>query len=213
MEDRLSITSADSIISSEEFEIVPEKPISSPNLPITPTLNIAHGNLDDLKQTLTEVLHEPDVNTDKQIQSTSPSIHVTGSGSTMESENIMRIDTARKVGQSTFYDKDEVDSSVTTEKADDMKPETDDDGIYILYYNFIHIHYIFKGFFVIDSLAVSDIDQDCTVFNGVTYLGAANINAPRSEAEIHRNMSVLNSAPGGLKVSVSVPICSEGVVV
>lgn len=132
MEDRLSITSADSIISSEEFEIVPEKPVSSPNLPNTPTLNIAHGNLDDLKQTLTEVLYEPDVNSGRNTQSLSSSIRVIGSSSAMDSENI-KIDAARKVGQSTFYDnKDEHVSSVATEKADDMKPETletDDDGM------------------------------------------------------------------------------------
>lgn len=64
---------------------------------------------------------------------------------------------------------------------------------------------------------MSDIDQDCTIFSGITYLGAATINAPKSEVEIHRNMSELNSISDpssvGLKVSVSVPSCSEGLVV
>ncbi|XP_055687734.1 rab GTPase-activating protein 1-like isoform X2 [Lutzomyia longipalpis] len=62
---------------------------------------------------------------------------------------------------------------------------------------------------------VSEIDQDCTIFSGVTYLGAANINAPKSETEIHRNMSELNNISNavGLKVSVSIPTCSEGLVV
>lgn len=40
---------------------------------------------------------------------------------------------------------------------------------------------------------MSDIDQDCTVFSGVTYLGCAKIDAPKSETEILRNMSELNS--------------------
>lgn len=66
-------------------------------------------------------------------------------------------------------------------------------------------------------VSVSDIDQDCTIFSGITYLGAATINAPKSEVEIHRNMSELNSISDassvGLKVSVSVPSCSEGLVV
>lgn len=64
---------------------------------------------------------------------------------------------------------------------------------------------------------MSDIDQDCTIFAGVTYLGAAAINAPKSEIEIHRNMSELNqiseASDVGLKVSISIPTCSEGLVV
>lgn len=71
---------------------------------------------------------------------------------------------------------------------------------------------------------MSDIDQDCTIFAGVTYLGAATINAPKSEVEILRNMAELNASSTaggasnsggnvGMKVSVSIPICSEGLVV
>lgn len=68
-----------------------------------------------------------------------------------------------------------------------------------------------------DEPTVSDIDQDCTIFAGVTYLGAATINAPKSKVEIQRNMAELNAtaaaADHGMKVSVSIPSCSEGVVV
>lgn len=62
---------------------------------------------------------------------------------------------------------------------------------------------------------MSEIDQDCTIFSGVTYLGAASINAPKSDVEILRNMSELNSISDavGIKVSISIPICSEGLVV
>lgn len=63
---------------------------------------------------------------------------------------------------------------------------------------------------------MSDIDQDCTEFSGVTYLGSVKINAPRSEVEILRNIAEMNShvtPTGGLKVAVSVPSCSEGYVV
>ena len=62
---------------------------------------------------------------------------------------------------------------------------------------------------------VSDIDQGCTIFAGITYLGAANINAPKSEQEIQRNMSELNSETisAGLKVSVSIPMTSDGLIV
>jgi len=59
------------------------------------------------------------------------------------------------------------------------------------------------------------VQQDCTIFSGVSYLGAAAINAPRSEAEIQRNMSILNeqSSEQAIKVSVSVPSSSDGTVV
>nr|CAH7713682.1 unnamed protein product [Callosobruchus chinensis] len=62
---------------------------------------------------------------------------------------------------------------------------------------------------------VSDVDQECTIFSGVTYLGAAAINAPKSEAEIQRNMAILNeqSMEQGIKVSISVPSSSQGLVV
>ena len=65
------------------------------------------------------------------------------------------------------------------------------------------------------SVVVSDIDQDCTEFAGVTYLGSAKINAPKSENEILRNINEMNShsQSNGMKVSVSIPSCSEGYVV
>lgn len=60
---------------------------------------------------------------------------------------------------------------------------------------------------------MSDIDQDCTEFAGVTYLGSKAINAPKSENEILRNICELNANSGGFKVAVSIPSCSEGFVV
>lgn len=64
---------------------------------------------------------------------------------------------------------------------------------------------------------VSDIDQDCTSFSGVTYLASATINAPKSEMEIQRKITELNTIHGdddvGLKVSISVPSCSDGLIV
>lgn len=69
--------------------------------------------------------------------------------------------------------------------------------------------------YYIALLLVSDVDQDCTIFAGVTYLGAAAINAPKSEGEIQRNMAILNeqSSEQGIKVAVSVPCSSQGLVV
>lgn len=61
---------------------------------------------------------------------------------------------------------------------------------------------------------LSDIDQECTIFSGVTYLGATRINAPKSEKEILQKVAEMNaSSPLGMKVSVSIPTRSEGLVV
>lgn len=63
---------------------------------------------------------------------------------------------------------------------------------------------------------MADVQQDCTIFNGVTYLGAANINAPKSESEIQKNMAILSAEQTvnlEIKVSVSVPSSSQGSVV
>ncbi|XP_076673714.1 GTPase activating protein and centrosome-associated isoform X1 [Andrena cerasifolii] len=95
---------------------------------------------------------------------------------------------AKKVGHSQFYD---VSSCmIASEKQDIMKPE--------------------------DYTDEAHVQQECTIFNGVTYLGSATINAPKSECEIQRNMSILNAEQSlnlGIKVSVSVPSSSQGSVV
>ncbi|KAK9306336.1 hypothetical protein QLX08_003024 [Tetragonisca angustula] len=100
---------------------------------------------------------------------------------------------SKKVGQSKFYDV--TSCVVASEKQDIMKPED----------------YIDEE---INSLA--HVQQECTIFNGVTYLGSAAINAPKSECEIQRNMNILNAEQSlnlGIKVSVSVPSSSQGSVV
>lgn len=63
---------------------------------------------------------------------------------------------------------------------------------------------------------VSDVDQECTVFSGVSYLGAQNISDPKSESDIQRIMKELSSMPesrDGIAVSISIPVCSQGLVV
>ncbi|XP_045456212.1 rab GTPase-activating protein 1-like [Melitaea cinxia] len=106
-------------------------------------------------------------------------------------------DSCRHVGGSRFYEAVEGSSAVVTstpsptEKQDHMKPiESDED--------------------------VSDVDQECTVFSGVSYLGAQNIADPKSETDIQRIMKELSSMPenrDGIAVSISIPICSQGLVV
>lgn len=101
-----------------------------------------------------------------------------------------------RVGRSIFYDC--LDASPMTERKDDgtksehcPAAETDEE--------------------------LSDIDQECTIFSGVTYLGTTGINAPKSEKEILQKVAEMNgsssASPHGMKISVSIPTRSEGLVV
>ena len=62
-------------------------------------------------------------------------------------------------------------------------------------------------------LTPMDDEEGTVVFTGVTYLGSATVNAPRSETEISRNMAVLNEQTQMvIPVTLSVPATSEGIV-
>uniref|UniRef100_A0A8C0BJ44 Rab GTPase-activating protein 1 n=1 Tax=Buteo japonicus TaxID=224669 RepID=A0A8C0BJ44_9AVES len=59
----------------------------------------------------------------------------------------------------------------------------------------------------------SEGDEDSVVFSKLTYLGCASVNAPRSEVEALRMMSILRSqCQISLDVTLSVPNVSEGTV-
>ncbi|GBP27826.1 Rab GTPase-activating protein 1 [Eumeta japonica] len=106
-------------------------------------------------------------------------------------------ETCRLVGGSKFYEvlddapSTENSTPSPTEKQDHMKPTESDDE-------------------------VSDVDQECTMFSGVSYLGTQNITDPKSESEIQRIMKELSAMPesqSGIAVSISIPVCSQGLVV
>ena len=81
-----------------------------------------------------------------------------------------------------------------------------------LFHDHYHTHHYFL--IAVERVHAEDGSGDYTIFNRVTYLGAASINAPRSEGEIQRNMAILNAQAQeqALEVSVSVPSNSEGYV-
>ncbi|XP_063707665.1 rab GTPase-activating protein 1-like isoform X2 [Culicoides brevitarsis] len=221
MEDNLSIKSSDS-----EYEIVPETPALNISLskdevdttkmdegrkegviPISPVLNIAaNGDIQELEKNLTEVIKECDVN-EKEDASDALSSSTTLKKpalcldnlpvATLETKNVQSPNSLttpdpNKVGQSVFYDC--MDASPAGETTPGTKTKERSDT---------------------DDEEVSDIDQECTKFSAVTYLGAVNINAPKSESEIRRKMSEMNAlcSNTGIDVSISVPNGPEGVVV
>ncbi|XP_026484545.1 rab GTPase-activating protein 1-like isoform X2 [Vanessa tameamea] len=113
---------------------------------------------------------------------------------TSQTNTVKNPESCRHVGGSKFYEVVDGTSAVTstpspTEKQDHMKPIESDD---------------------------EDVDQECTVFCGVSYLGAQNIADPKSETDIQRIMKELSSMPenrDGIAVSISIPVCSQGLVV
>lgn len=139
MEDSLSVKSNESIATSDEFDFVCDKPGSSK----TPTLNVANGDLDELKKKLTEVLQE-------QEPTTSPHKEMETIKQCNDNESTR---THTVVGQSKFYDCQNVEqgedalsanTSPSIEKQDIMKPElsseSDEEGKFshIFFTHFFH---------------------------------------------------------------------------
>ena len=60
--------------------------------------------------------------------------------------------------------------------------------------------------------AITPIDKVCTLFSRIFYLGASTVNAPKSEAEVMRNMSILKSQESetAIEIVLSVPRTAEG---
>lgn len=143
MEDSLSVKSNESIATSDEFDFVCDKPGCSK----TPTLNTANGDLDELKQKLTEVLQE---------QEPMP----TPVQSQKDMDAIKHETTHTVVGQSKFYDCQtvieqaqdalSVTNSPNIEKQDVMKPEfsseSEEEGMYnILFISNLHCFCVIKN--------------------------------------------------------------------
>ncbi|CAH1786119.1 unnamed protein product [Owenia fusiformis] len=64
-----------------------------------------------------------------------------------------------------------------------------------------------------DSSNESEDEAEFTLFNAVTYLGSATVNAPRSEVEMNRNMAEMNNQSHmAIPVVLSVPSTSDGTV-
>ncbi|XP_033105169.1 rab GTPase-activating protein 1-like isoform X2 [Anneissia japonica] len=58
------------------------------------------------------------------------------------------------------------------------------------------------------------LENDCTLFNRIVYLGAATVDAPKSEEEATRNMTILKAqqSQNSIQIILSVPGTSEGAV-
>lgn len=61
----------------------------------------------------------------------------------------------------------------------------------------------------------SSSDGLCTLFNRISYLGSASINAPRDQNEIQKNIAILNeqSCEHAIEITLSIPNNSEGSVI
>ncbi|XP_071820246.1 rab GTPase-activating protein 1-like isoform X2 [Apostichopus japonicus] len=64
----------------------------------------------------------------------------------------------------------------------------------------------------VGSLTINPLEKTCTLFSGIVYLGSATVNAPKSELEVARNMTILREQESqtAIKIVLSVPRTSEG---
>ncbi|XP_046442776.1 rab GTPase-activating protein 1-like isoform X3 [Daphnia pulex] len=66
----------------------------------------------------------------------------------------------------------------------------------------------------IEPAKLEDSSQNCALFNRIAYLGAATVNAPRSENEIARNMAIMRQSSGQpIPITLSIPNNCDGSVV
>ncbi|XP_042874491.1 rab GTPase-activating protein 1-like isoform X2 [Penaeus japonicus] len=195
MEECSSLRSSDSAGTSEEYEIVE----SLAGQDSEPQLNIANnGSMDDLQHELTEVMRE------KAQDSSSPngSLDTSANSSTKKDDDtpcdaLPILDTQTSTLSEDLCSNPEnlMDNRNLGENNPSFSQTASDDDM--------------------ERVQAEDGSGDYTIFNRVTHLGAASINAPRSEAEIQRNMAILNAQAQeqALEVSVSVPSNSEGYVI
>ena len=56
------------------------------------------------------------------------------------------------------------------------------------------------------------LDKICTLFSRIIYLGAASVNAPKSEMEATKKMTILKQqqSQNAIEIVLSVPRTSEG---
>ncbi|XP_045785954.1 rab GTPase-activating protein 1-like isoform X1 [Maniola jurtina] len=185
LEDILSDAISESLQSSLRIS---RSQLINQELTIRPEANIESNVPEGLD--LYKVIYEVESDSDTKMGDTVD-------GSSAPNAPVKNQDSCRHVGGSKFYEMIEGSASADTstpsptEKHDHMKPIESDDE-------------------------VSDVDQECTVFCGVSYLGAQNIADPKSETDIQRIMKELSSMPenrDGIAVSISIPVCSQGLVV
>ncbi|XP_063875224.1 rab GTPase-activating protein 1-like isoform X3 [Scylla paramamosain] len=216
MEECSSVRSTDSAGTSEEYEIVESEPVtaSTPQQdhPLEPTLNIANnGNMEDLRLELTEVMREKSSDGSSPPTTNGTSAARRGDDEEEEEDDLpvfpspppletqaSRVSQISQVSQASSQSEGpgRPDDRTLGENNPSFSHQTasDDD---------------------MERVHAEDGSGDYTIFNRVTYLGAASINAPRSEGEIQRNMAILNAQAQeqALEVSVSVPSNSEGYVI
>ncbi|BES92829.1 Kinesin protein [Nesidiocoris tenuis] len=194
MEDSISIKSNDSNAVSDEFEIVTGGNTAVHPSGTLPQLNITNGgSLEGLWQCLDEMITEDVVDSALSDVDENESKKRPSKIQSQDRQSVSKSLTGKSaIEAGSILGSPEDDVNALNEVQMASPQNTSDD----------------------DIEEICDILQDCTIFNGVTYLGTVTVNAPKSETEIQRNMVDLNEQiVEGIKVSVSIPSCSDGSVV
>lgn len=220
MEDSVSVKSNDSATTSDEYEFVngtgSGKGLdNNSTLPVAeedllqathqhPLLDISSGNLDDLKKCLGEVLSE-----ENRIELQRKDLNKMDETPGPIPESLQAQEPARTLSPSHYIAADNSTLVKNLPVTSTVKKVGQSQ-----FYSSIPVRTSSSNSPSDEEEAVPDVQQNGTTFSGVVSLGKANINAPRSEAEILRNMAILNNEQGVevIKVSLSVPNTSDGFV-
>ncbi|XP_038046522.1 rab GTPase-activating protein 1-like isoform X2 [Patiria miniata] len=206
MDDKVSRSSADSLSVTDEFVVVTpnsekasepaQDNISTTSAESTGLKIIGNGNMDDLKQHLDEVLGGD--------QSDGPKAPSAG-GSEASS------------GWETPTNSDKFRGRSISEPVHSQGIYTADNPSHLLGGGSPTTSYQAMTKDDFDRLSPSHVgvvpmDKICTLFSHIIYLGAATVNAPKSEMEATKNMAILKQqqSQNAIEIVLSVPRTSEG---
>ncbi|XP_071500204.1 rab GTPase-activating protein 1-like [Diadema antillarum] len=215
MEDKVSRSSMDSLSVTDEFVVVTpsedKSPESNPaqqesaSIGSDTGLRIAgNGNMDELKSNLEEVLEEHlgGIATNTKVPPPSIKLNLapagTGQGDGSSGELGSPQSPQEKIEDiGEMVMSGHVDSATPkdgSKQADPWVPMSNPASA------------------PVTPTAITPIDKVCTLFSRIFYLGASTVNAPKSEVEVTRNMTILKEqeSENAMEIVLSVPRTAEG---
>ncbi|XP_033105176.1 rab GTPase-activating protein 1-like isoform X3 [Anneissia japonica] len=225
MEETVSRSSTDSFAPSEEFVVVsPDDRSPNSNSASSGTqegLNIAgNGNMDELTENLAEVLKDQAQSSGEEATAGENGTTTTGVENTTGEENSEHIQRNQSFdNQALNNDQDSHQKEAgksREEKKENQQGVTD--NVFKIRMNSSSESPKFQPAGEVSSPPPSSktvpLENDCTLFNRIVYLGAATVDAPKSEEEATRNMTILKAqqSQNSIQIILSVPGTSEGAV-
>ncbi|XP_033643488.1 rab GTPase-activating protein 1-like isoform X1 [Asterias rubens] len=199
MEDKVSRSSADSLSVTEEFVVVtpnsektPEPSqdnVSTTSAESTGLKIVGNGNMEDLKQHLDEVLggdqHDGKAPSDGHDEGVSGWETPTNNDKSRFRSVSEPVYSANNPSHRVGGDSPTSFQQISSQDLDRLSPS---------------------------RVGMVPLDKICTLFSRIIYLGAASVNAPKSEMEATKKMTILKQqqSQNAIEIVLSVPRTSEG---